>query len=338
MYLCSRTGGCIIRATLLALTALPPGLFLFVAPGSAQDAPRDPLGGHRHFIFANTYHTTDARGKEDDYLVLGHYDFLDSQNLVVSYFQYDGNQDTRPIATAVRHPRLTTSSAQPGPVYLPGYVAFQRFRATWAANDRLLRVRIGRVIHEWALEDRSAGAYVMSAPYEDAETRSPMIGGQTYSNCVGFGYLSDRVQLRRTLSRQDLMPYYNGDAYSRQENGPGYRWVRHKEDMNVGLHRPFGAGDVLSYAFTDSSQKPPMQVQYTLLLNAVPYTHLLLYYNGSHDFNRNGVFDELGHTMQLLGAMRDGKITRMVFAEYSYQDNRRPIMEVGRFFARPPKR
>jgi hypothetical protein len=320
-----------LLAALLAFPAPAPG----PPPAAAQDVGP---GGRRHLIFAATYHTADRDGGENDYLVLGHYDFLDGRNAVINYWSYDGNLNTQAIAATVRNPRLQSGRAllRPGPIHLPGYAGsgFKQFRATWTTDRHMLRVRVGDVIHDWVLRDPAEGLYVVAGPYVSALDASHTLGGLTFSNGHGYAYLAEQVKLARRLTPRDLLPDYDGELYTRHdEDGKGFRWALQDEGLHVKQYRAFRGGDVLARSEMSTGLSPPLLWQSTLLLNYAPYSKLLLYLNGSHDFNRNGVFDEVGHTLQLFGIFAGGKVRHMVFVEYSHQDNGRPILGVGRYCA-----
>src|SRR3954468_11872678 len=207
------------------LVAFFVGVPLLV-PAKGQSRGVGPPNGFKHLVFANTYHTTDAAGAQNDYVSLGHYDFLDEQTVHYTYFLYDARKDLKPTAARVRHPIVlpANAGAVPGPIHLPTYVAEQQFRGTWAMNGRTLRIRIGSVLHEWQVREGDNGFFIMRAPYTNVQDGSNVIDGLAYSGNFGYGYGSDRTVLPQRVSPRDLLPDYDGEIYSlHQPQGGGPR-------------------------------------------------------------------------------------------------------------------
>lgn len=319
-----------------------------VALGSltaAADEPRraELPGGYGHLIAAYTYRTTDRFGRYDDEVVLGHYDFLDGRNVEFTYFSYDARRNTGPTPTEIRHPRLVPeATALPGFFKLPTFTAFQRIRGTWlTTEDGTLRLRFGELIHDWQPRAADEHYYVPAHPYVNAQDGSHVLGETTFSNACGHGYLADAVTLPRRLTRNDLLDDYTGETYSLPPTKTGEpKWIAKPTTLRLSRYRAFQGGDLLSYASRSGRLSPPAWVFSNFLLNQSSYSSLLIYEETGHDFNRNNVFDEFGHTTQLFGVYDGEKVSRLVFVEYSYQFAGYPILTVGRYYraAKPAAR
>lgn len=315
--------------------ALAATLAWLPAHSGAQESAVVP-SGYPHLVFANTLRITDRDGGFNDLVVLGHYDFLDDRAVRMSLFWYNGRKNKLPSPTPKRQPNVTGATGEPGPIYIPCYEGHEQYSGTWERRGNQLRLCFGGVVHEWTVKDADTNLYVPSGPYRNATDATHVIDGLTYSNTYGYAYLSPEVRRDRPLTRADLMPDYDGELYTyhRLLSGRDWQWKLQKEQMHLRLYRSFAGGDVLGYSQSSRRTNPPSIAFSTLLLNYAPYTKLLMYHNGGHDFNRNGVFDELGHTMQLLGVHEGGKVDRIVFVEYTYQASGYPIVSVGHYVHR----
>jgi hypothetical protein len=304
---------------------------------AATDEPRrtELPGGLRHLIAAYTYRTTDRVGRYDDEVVLGHYDFLDGVNVEFTYFSYDARRNTQPTPTEIRHPRLVPgATAVPGLFKLPTFTAFQRIRGTWlATEDGTLRLRFGEVIHDWTPRAADEHYYVPAHPYVNAQDGSHVLGETTFSNARGHGYLADVVTLPRRLTRDDLLDDYQGETYSLPPTKTGEpTWIAKPTALHLDRYRAFHGGELWSYATRSDRLSPPAWAFSNFLINQSSYSPLLIYEETGHDFNRNNVYDEFGHTTQLFGVYDGEKVSRLVFVEYSYQTAGYPILTVGRYY------
>jgi hypothetical protein len=299
--------------------------------------PRGPLDGYKYLLFSQTYRAADRYGRWNDVVLLGYYEFLDDQNLTMNYWTFDGNKNVKPGTTAVRHPRMLVLPGQeravPGAFHIPTYAAFDRFKGTWASDGKQLRIRVGQAIHKWDLQDGDEHLYKVAGSYANAADDTNTIAGITYSNGYGYGYLSQEATRKERITRDELSPTYKGELYVRKdEETVAWRWGVQSTGLTLRAFQSFGNGDLLGYVKVDQKMNPPMATHTTLLLNYSPFSKQLIYVNGGHDFNRNGVFDEVGHTTEILGVYENGRMPKMVFIEYSYQTNGRPLMGVGRYY------
>ena len=311
-------------------------LLLVARPAAAAELPY----GHKHLVFALAYRAADSTGDPGHFVVLGHYDFHEDESARLSYFFYDARKNLRPNSTNHRHLRLATGgAATPGPVQIPTYALAEQVRGTWSLDrgPGLLRVRVGGLIHEWTLRDPAENLFVPRGPYVSAENQGHTAGGWTYADARGYGYLADYLNLPRKLTRDDLLPDYKGEIQTLlPQRGREAPWAQKASDLHVGRYLPSADGDVLGYMVGSRWVSTPTLVFSTLLLNYAPYSRLLLYLNGGHDFNHNGVFDEPGHTTQLFGIYDGSKVAHLVYVEYSYQDAGQPLLSVGHYY--PPPR
>jgi hypothetical protein len=322
------------RLALLAAFSLA----LAVPPVAGQTRPAELPFGHKHLVFTIAYRATDAAGSAGDFVALGHYDFLEDHSANLSYFFYDGRKNHRATSTTQRHPRLTPGvQAQPGFVQIPSYTVAEQVRGSWAVDNGLLRVRLGSAVHEWSRRDATEPVFVPRGPYRHAENPSHTLNGWTYGETRGYAYLTDYVNVSRKLTQGDLLPDYKGEIQTlTPARGRASAWEQKASDLHAQRYRPSADGDVLGYATPSRFVSTPTLVFSTLLLNYAPYSRLLLYHNGGHDFNRNGVFDEPGHTMQMFGIFDGSKVARIVYVEYSYQDAGQPILSVGHYYGPGP--
>lgn len=330
----SRVNGAAGRGLARVALALA-SLLALTGPALAQTSEL-PFG-RKHLLFALVYRTGTAADSRVDFVVLGHYDFLAGRAARLGYFFYDTRQNLRPTDTTVRHPRLTPDAvARPGPIQIPTYSTTGRSDGTWSLDDGVLRVHIGKVIHEWVPHDADAQCLVPRGPFVNAADGSHTINAWTYSDVRGYGYLTDHFTLPRKLGRDDLLPDYKGEYYTLLvQKGKAPQWAHKTTELHVRRYESAGGGDVLGFVTMSRWVATPTVVFSTLLLNYAPYSSLLAYHNGGHDFNHNGVFDEPGHTTQLFGVFDGSRVKAFVFAEYSYQDAGQPLLSVGRYFAPP---
>jgi hypothetical protein len=315
-----------------------PLVTLLVGTGSgfAAELPFD----HKYLAFAIAYRATDSAGGGGNFVVLGHYDFLDNHELNLSYFFYDGRRNLKSNATSQQHPRLVAgTAATPGAIQIPAYTLAENVRGTWSVDRAggILRMRLGNTIHEWSLRSPADNLFVPRGPYLNADTNTPTVSGWTYSDARGYAYLTDYVTLPRKITRADLLPDYKGEIQSLiTPRGGASQWTQKLSDLHVQRYQSFADGDVLGYMVSSRWVSTPMVVFSTLLLNYAPHSKLLIYSNGGHDFNRNGVFDEPGHTTQMFGIYDGAKISRLVYIEHSYQDAGLPILSVGHYYPPAP--
>ncbi len=321
----------ITRRSRFAILAM---VLAMAGPARGAELP----GGHKHLVFAIAYRASDSTGSAGDFVVLGHYDFQEERTARVSYFFYDARRNHKPANTTQRHPRLAPgSAAMPGPVQIPTYTLSEQFRATWTMEQGVLRVRVGNVVHEWSLQDPTEKLFVPRGPYVNAENQSHTINGWTYGDTRGYAYLTDHLTLPRKITRDDLLTDYKGEIQTHQlQRGGPPQWVRKPSDLHVQRYQTAAEGDVLGHMVASRFVSTPTLVFSTLLLNYAQYSKLMLYHNGGHDFNHNGVFDEYGHSMQMFGIYDGSKITRIVYVEYTYQTAGTPILSVGHYFGPNP--
>ena len=78
-----------------------------------------------------------------------------------------------------------------------------------------------------------------------------------------------------------------------QRNGPS-RWIAKPNDFHQQRYTAFAGGDILSYAVISNRTNPPSTAFSNFLFNHSTYSKLLVYTDGGHDFNRNGVYERAG--------------------------------------------
>ncbi len=307
---------------------------LFTPLAAGQGGGPAQLNGYRHLIFANSYQTVDAAGRHDDFVVLGNYDFLDERDVQINYFVYDARKNAKPGATPVRAPLLLPSRTgrPPGVLHIPRYDAQKSIRGTWRLDGSMLRIQIGTVYHDWALRDPAQNHFELAGPYTNAQDGSHVIEGLTYTSSFGYAYLADEARRAQPITRSELVPAYQGAMYALRQQGGTAQWVHLEEELHVSWYRSFEGGNVLGYVESDPKLNPPMLTFSYLLLNYAPYSKLLIYTDVGHDFNRDGVYNELGHSSQMFGIYEKGRVGRIVFIEYSYQTRGYPLLGVGHYY------
>lgn len=307
-------------------------LVLGAEAAQGQGLPPVAPAPARHLIYANRYRVVDRAGGFDDLVTIGHYDFLDDRTVRVWYLQYDGKRDAQATVTRVRNPDILGARAEPGPIRIPKYTAVGQFRGSYVFDGKRLRIRIGTVLHDWEVRDAASGLLVLRGPYTNAEDGSHVIEGLTHVEGSGYGYFANQIAMPGRLTRENLLPVYDGEIDSLARRGEQLLgWQHSRTQFHFDQYRAYGP-DVLAHVTMDQKLRPPMYVFSTVLLNYAPHSNLLLYHNGGHDFNRNAVFDDLGHTIQMFGVYEGGKVEKMVFIEYSYQTRGYPLLSVGRYY------
>lgn len=313
-------------------------LIALLAGGAGVHGAELPFG-YKYLMFAVAYRAANTAGSAGQCVVLGHYDFSD-EAVTLHYFFYDARRNLQSGSTPLRHPRLIPgSAATPGPIQIPTYTLFDQASGSWSIDRAkgLLRVRLGSLVHEWLLRDESEHLFVPAGAYLNADNGSHSSGGWTYSDTRGYAYLSNYLTLPRKISRDDLLPHYQGEIQSLiTPRGGVSQWTQKKSDLHVQRYQTSSDGDVLGYMVSSRWVSTPTVVFTTLLLNYAPHSKLILYHNGGHDFNHNAVFDEPGHTMQMFGIYDGSKLARIVYIEHSYQNAGQPILSVGEYHAPRP--
>jgi hypothetical protein len=309
---------------------------LAALPADAQTPSGDLPYGHRYLVFSTAYRATDAAGNSGNFIVLGQYDFLNDHSARLSYSFYDARKNLRGSNTTHRHPRLIpATAASPGPIQIPSHALAEQVRGVWAVDrgQGIVRIYFGKLVHEWSLRDQASSLFVPRGNYINADNGSHTVNGWTYSDTRGYAYLTDQVDLPRKLTRDDLWPDYKGEIQTMAPNrGQQVPWSQRASDLHVGRYVPSADGDVLGYKVASRWVNTPTLVFSTILLNHAPSSKLILYINGGHDFNHNGVFDEPGHTIHLFGVYDGAKVSQLVYAEHSYQEAGAPILSVGHYY------
>jgi hypothetical protein len=326
-----------LKSNVLAAVLLCDALFAGTSPAGAEPKPAELPNGHKYLIFAITYRAADATGTASDFAVLGHYEFLEDHSAKLYYFFYDTRKNLKPSNTTERHLRLTNSTALPGPVQIPTYALAEQARGTWTFDKGLLRLHVANVFHDWELNKAADNLFVPRGPYVNADNGTHTVNGWTYGDTRGYAYLSDYLTLPRKITRADLLPDYDGEIQTLvTPRGQAPQWQRKPSGLHVQRYQASADGNVLGYMTQSRWVSTPTLVFSSLLLNYAPHSKLILYSNGGHDFNHNGVFDEYGHAMQMFGIYDGHKISRIVYVEYTYQDAGRPIVSVGHYYPQAP--
>jgi hypothetical protein len=299
----------------------------------------------KSLLFAHTYKVYSQVGQPvNEYLLLGHYDFKENGKASAKYLFYDAKANSRPQQASKEHPQMNAPYAPapeniPHPINLPNHRDIKRFDGTWRKDGTKLVVQLGQVVRTWQLVDQNDGYYVLSGPFIDAQTKRNVIGNLTYGNSVGHGYLVDTSKLRddKDLSRVDLYDNYKGEIF--QLNGKGTETMDWAYFGSVSLNVvKFRAADDDPNIWTIDYPSPlglEYHFQSTLLLNYSMESPMVMYLNGGHDYNKNGVLDETAHSMIMWGVRDDsGKVSKILFLEYSWERDGYPLIGVGRYYVK----
>jgi hypothetical protein len=263
-----------------------------------------------------------------DVLRLGRATLNDDHTGAAHYWLYDARKNAPQTNAKVNHPKL--GKGEPGPIQIPRYTAAPdpknplSIRWEEAGND--LTLTVGTARHRWQKQPGLGGHYTLAGPHLNVDGTA-LIDGLTYLQ--GYGYAAfteaadappDATGKPRELTRADFADFYAGEVCAL--DGGASAWRRYKSPFRM---YPQAAPDVLGTKWP-SPNVPGMTVFASLLLNYAPYSRLMFYLAGGHDYNRDDALDEYGHAWQMLGCWVGGKVRAIVGIEHSYQSRGYPIL------------
>lgn len=308
----------------------------------------------RSVVFSSKYSVV-KDGAATEYVRIGNYDLKAGGTGTVKYFLFNAadnkrqfsipkqhaamNAHARPantIASAPNPPQCTKSSL---PIYVPGYsksVAVTE-GVTWTLVGGKLTVKVGKVGHEWALQEPPGQDpyFTLARPYFDFATNDNSIDGDQYAAAIGYAYPSDPFVTQTPLVRESLLNSYRAEFYQKNTNSTGDLWWFGARSLSLGGREAIDDRDVLSEISYCPHYKGGVEhkvwCQSSVALNVAPFSKNIVYLNGGHDYNENGCLDETDHSYMIYAAREDNRVDNMVFIEYSFETDGYPIMIVGRY-------
>lgn len=322
-----------------------------------QDAPALNLNG-KFLIFAETISTSDYLENETDelnqniYMRIGHYYFHPTGNQVrLRYFIFNGrhNKKPSPHATIYRPDRpdlpegFCQKNGNPASEEFAGrkfqrpvYSDFIDITGTWEAEDNLVRTTFSNTTHEWIQDKNDSSLFRTNKPFYNATDGSYIIDGFTYYNNVGFAYLTDSYTVADiNISNNHLHDRYVGEYYHHNAYQTFFSGWEYKAEAQLNPYIfTVEAPHLLALWDTTNScnrKNDTCMVENILLLNDAPHSNLIIYSDFGKDFSKNECFDDFGHTQFMWGIWDSGKISKILFIEYSYQFEGKPMFTVGRY-------
>lgn len=297
---------------------------LCLAPALAGAQAPVPLPNGGHLVFAAGYGTLDAN--MNNFLVIGDLEFTDLE-VVAEFREFDGRANRLSGQTPSQHFMAAPyggTACENKFIETPSSSARKRIRGNWSGNGTM-QINLGTLTYEWNAEAGVEGSYRLARITD--RTR-----GLDLPLAVGFAYASRSPNEPVSLWKANFLPWYNGEIHHKDNNAVAQTpWVPAQSGLRISVFTPREGGRVLSY--TSPGTIPGLWVQNSILLNSDYKSGYVLYQDLGHDFNRNGCYDERGHTKLILVANEgdDRLVRRMVYVDYSYAADGFPMLAVGRY-------
>lgn len=303
----------------------PVAAYLFLAPvlAGAQLPTALPAGGH--LIFVAGYGTIEPN--TNNVLLIGDLEFMDPE-VVAEFREFDARANRLSGQSASRHQMTAPyggTNCENKFIETPSASARKLIRGTWAGDGSILQTHLGSLSFEWHAEAGVGGSYRLARITD--RTRN-----QDLPLAVGFAYASRDPNEPVSLWKANFLPWYDGEIYHKDNNAVAATpWAFAQSGLKISVFAPREGGQVLSY--TSPGTIPGLWVQNSILLNSDYKSGYVFYQDLGHDFNRNGCYDERGHTKLILGANEgdDRLLRRLVYVDYSYAADGFPMLAVGRY-------
>lgn len=304
-----------------------PSCFLVCSIMSTSSHAENPKLEGMQMVFAIGYETT---GKAvNNNVLIGSYTFK-KQSFLAEYKEFDANANLKPKKGAFRHNLKAPygkHACENRTIEIPSESAIKSVEGTWHIEGNSLKLTIDTQTYEWDIEV-DEGSYKLRNIRDNATK-------QDLPLAVGFAYVSENQTARVKLKKENFLPYYRGDIYHKNNFATAQTpWEFKPSGMKVSVFAESDNGDTLHYSSRGKAESKGAWIGNSLLLNQDEKSSYIIYQDLGHDFNKNGCYDEFGHTKIILAAHNASSTTihNMVFIEYSYAFDGFPLISVGRYY------
>jgi hypothetical protein len=297
-----------------ALEEAPPPELEERPSGAEAEEPEEPVDHERvgdYLIMGRA-----VRGRDgDDKMRIGMYTFTGA-NVAARLWTYSAVANPPGLVSSAKFP----GGAGSGPIRLPRYVGNQTGRGTWtetinAAGVRTLTLTLTSGDEVWRhTPDGKTG----STRYELVRVQ----GGGSFVR--GYAFRTNRFSLTAPPAKRYWYASYPG-IWCGTVRGV---WRSGPSTFNQRLFTPTSS-KVWYYPFFETSSN--MWVFYALLFGEAASSRLIFYQSGGHDFNKDGIPNDLGHTTIRWAIYNDvtRKVEAVLGVECSYDVSGRAIAGVG---------
>jgi hypothetical protein len=297
-----------------------------------------PAIGERFLVFAVGYQEKEP--VVHDLLALGYAELLPDGKASVSRYAFNALDNLKPRVLAGHVPHMAAPYGPKNCVnrafLAPSPGAFIQQIGRWSLLDGVLVISFAGHTFRWKTDQSVPGALKLSDAIDDR--------GNASKQAVGFAFPTDRLDHRARLEMGNMAGFYDGDIFHKNMGKTARdTWEAARSGLRTSVFKAQPSDPDL-YDFSSSGNpkvleryKSDMWQHNSLLLNRDPRSGLFLYQDYGHDFDRNGCYDEPGHTKMLLAVPGpDQRIRLLVYVEYTYDGNDGyPMLSVGRYYAPP---
>lgn len=305
----------------LATTAL--GAVLLILPGYGLAADFNQGG---RLIFAVGFLSPQS---SNNFIQIGDVAFAGNE-LRVNYQEFDARQNRKPVQTSFPHKFFSPAprkACRDVTIKIPSESRRVTQDGNWRNEGGILRLEIGSRTYEWEPLDNRQDSFRLRLIRGAAP-------GQGESAVVGYAYAAQTATAPARLKKDSFYDYYDGHYFHKDNNATAFSpWQSQRTGLKISAFEQTENDDVLAYSSADSKDARAPWVANGILLNQGP-DRSIVYQDLGHDFNRNGCYDEYGHNKVMMPAQydRQGKVSAIVFVEYSYAYDGYPMLGVGRYF------
>lgn len=301
-------------------------LALAAASSPAQAAKEAPAGGNLVFAAGYGSSESDSGVATNNVVIIGTMKFAKGQ-LTAQYREFDANANRKPHQIADVHHDFHAPQGKHACsdklIEVPSETARRTEQGRWTSDEQGFQITLGSLRYDWRIEN-DAGALRLQGITDLATGREMPLA-------TGYAYTSTREDFPH-LAKDNFAPYYRGEIFHKDNNSfAPTNWQSKQSGLKTSVFGSSNGGDLLSYS---SPGQSGTWVANGMLLNHDPASNAVIYQDLGHDFNKNGCYDEYGHTKILLAAHDEGsvKVSRMVYIEYSYTFKGFPMLSVGRYY------
>lgn len=287
-------------------------------PSSPDKRNVPPLLG-RELVFAVAYDQATRDGIVT-YLEIGRAEFRADQTVHVTRFVFYPNRNPPPVPTAQPEPYLGKGCSSQR-IRRPSYQRSDEFQGTWDLKGDLLvlSTRDGRnqpATQDWRLVKSDKKLFGLTAS-----------SGKTTGSFHGYAYVSEQTTVVPPVTvAAHFRPAYSGEIHQRLIRGAAAGWKRYPFGFVFSQYKKYSANIYGMHYTGDGGKTYGFS---TLLFNAFRYSGNIFVQTFGTDFNRNGCFDDGGHSALYWSAEdKNGMVRGAVMVEQSHGESN-TIISVG---------
>ncbi len=240
---------------------------------------------------------------------IGRVEFRADQTFRTTRFVFEPNRNPQPVLGARLEP-YSGNGCVSQRLRIPAYQRSDEFQGTWVlADDELvLSTRDGKdqpVQQAWRLAKMDKKRFALAS-----------LSGHAAASFHGYAYVSERITaVPPVKAAVKLQTVYAGEI-QQKVMGPGGQWRKYPFGISLVQHQKHSTS-MYRYYYTGTGGKT--YGFSTLTFNAFRYSRDIFLHTFGTDFNKNGCFDDAGHSSLYWGAEDDkGTVRGAVLVEQSY--------------------